>query len=59
MSFSVIEYGKENVTKYPIPWNRTLLKKLVFRKPGNKIPVSYGTRRFIATFTISRQLSQK
>ena len=58
MHFSVIEYGEENVTKCPIPWNRTLLKKPTFRKLGNKIPIFYGTRRFTTAFTTSRQWSQ-
>ena len=55
-----MEYGKENVTKYSylIPGTRTLLKKLVFRKPDNKIPIFYGTRMFINDFTIARQWSQ-
>ena len=40
-----------------IPWSRVLLEKLTGLQPVKKFPAFYGTRRFIAAFTSSRQLS--
>ena len=40
------------------PWSKVLLEKLTGFQPVKKFPEFYGTRRFIATFTSARHLSQ-
>jgi hypothetical protein len=37
------------------PWNIVLLEKLTDSQPVKKFPASYGTRRFITTFTSARR----
>jgi hypothetical protein len=39
---------------YPqTPWSRAYLEKLTVAKQVKKFPAFYGTRRFIAVFTIA------